>query len=67
MSIIPNISLWHTNLDQFEGKAFMEDAVDLGATRQLIGVHLVPRALNALLKVYTKLLHHPDRRQAQKT
>ncbi len=45
----------------------MENAVDLGATRQLIGVHLVPRALNALLKVHPKLLHHPDKGRAQKT
>lgn len=41
----------------------MEDAVDLGATRQLISVYLVPRALNALLKVHTKLLHHPEKGQ----
>lgn len=45
----------------------MEEAVDLGATRQLIGVYLVPRALDAFLKVHTKLLHHPDKGQAQKT
>lgn len=44
----------------------MEDAVDLGATRQLIGVYLVPRALNALLKVHTKLLHHPEKGQEHK-
>lgn len=44
----------------------MEDAVYPGATQQLIGVHLVPRALNALLKVHTKLLHHPDKEQAKK-
>lgn len=37
----------------------MKDAVDLGSTRQLVGVHLVPGALNTLLKVHTKLLHHP--------
>lgn len=38
----------------------MKEAVDLGTTRKLIGVHLVPGAFNALLKVHTKLLHHPD-------
>lgn len=45
----------------------MEEAVDLGAARQLVGVHLVPGAFNALLKVHTKLLHHPDKGDAQKT
>lgn len=43
----------------------MEDAVDPGTTQELIGVHLVPRALNALLKVHTKLLNHPDNEQAK--
>lgn len=52
-----------TNLKQFKGKAFMEDAVDPGTTQQLIGVHLVPWALNALLKVHAKLLNHPDNEQ----
>lgn len=43
----------------------MEDTVDPGTTQQLVGVHLVPRALNALFKVHTKLLDHPDNEQAK--
>lgn len=54
-----------TNLEQFKGKAFVEDTVDPGTTQQLICVHLVPRTLNALLKVDTKLLDHPDKDQAK--
>lgn len=55
----------HTNLEQFKGKAFMEDTVDPGTAQQLICVHLVSRALNALLKVHTKLLNHPDNEPAK--
>ena len=54
------------NLDEFKWEAFVEEAVDLGAARKLVGVHLVPRAFNALLEVHTKLLHHPDKGEAQK-
>lgn len=43
----------------------MEDAVDPGTTQQFIGVHLISRALNALLKVHTKLLNHPNTEQAK--
>ena len=46
-------------LDQLKGEALVEDAVDLGSARQLLSVHLVPGALDALLKVHAELLHHP--------
>lgn len=46
-------------LDQFEGEAFMEDAVDLRPSRQLVGVHLIPGPFDPLLKVHRELLHHP--------
>lgn len=47
------------HLHQLEGKALMKDAVDLRSTRQVGGVHLISRPFDALLKVHTKLLHHP--------
>lgn len=56
-----------SDLDQFERKTFMEDAIDLGAARQLVGVHLVSGALDAFFKVNTKLLHHPESSSAQET
>lgn len=37
----------------------MKDSVDLGTTGQVGGIHLVSRPFNTLLKVHTKLLHHP--------
>lgn len=47
------------HLHQLEGKALVKDAVDLRATRQVGGVHLISRPFDALLKVHGKLLHHP--------
>lgn len=46
-------------LDQLEGEALVEDPVDTGSPRQLVRVNLVTGTLNALLKVYGKLLDHP--------
>lgn len=46
-------------LDQLEGEALVEDPVDSGSPRQLVRVNLVTGTLNALLKVYCKLLDHP--------
>lgn len=46
-------------LHQFKGEALVEDAVDAGTTRQFQRIHLVPRALDPLLKVHPKLLNHP--------
>lgn len=37
----------------------MKDSVDLRSAGQVGGVHLVSGPFNALLKVHTKLLHHP--------
>ena len=48
-----------SHLDQLEGETLVEDAVDPGPARQLVGVDLVPRALDAFLKVHRELLHHP--------
>lgn len=52
-----------TYLYQFKGKAFMKDAIDSGPPRQLQCVHLVSRALDSLLKVHSKLLDHPSRKE----
>lgn len=46
-------------LHQFKGEALVEDAVDAGTARQFQRIHLVPRALDPLLKVHPKLLNHP--------
>lgn len=50
-----------TCLDQLKREALMEDAVDLGSTRQLNGVHLIARTFDALLEVHRELLNHPVR------
>lgn len=47
------------HLHQLEGEALMKDPVDLCTTGQVGGIHLISRPLYALLKVHTKLLHHP--------
>lgn len=48
-----------SHLHQLKGKALVKNAIDLGTTRQVRGVHLIPRTFNALLKIHAKLLHHP--------
>lgn len=47
------------HLHQLKGEALVENAVDLGAARQVGCVHLIPRTLDAFFKVHCKLLHHP--------
>lgn len=49
----------HTHLDQFEREPFMEDAVDPRSAWELVGLDLVTRALDTLLKIHRELLHHP--------
>lgn len=58
---VHNLSEGH--LDQLEGEAFMEDAVDPGTARQLCRVDLVPGALYTFLKVHRELLNHPAGKQ----
>lgn len=48
------------HLDKLKGESLVKDAVDLCSPGQLHRVHLVPRALDSLLKVYGELLHHPE-------
>lgn len=55
-----------TYLYQLKGKALMKDAIDSGTPRQLQCIHLISRALNSLLKVHSKLLDHPSRKEKAK-
>lgn len=48
------------HLDQLKGEALVKDAVDFCSAGQLHCVHLVPRALDPLLKVHGELLHHSE-------
>lgn len=48
-------------LDQLEGEALMENSVNPSTSGQLCRVHLVSGPLDALLKVHSKLLDHPER------
>ena len=49
-----------TNLDELKGEPFVEDAVDLGTTRELHSTDLRTRTFNCLLKVLAKLGDHSE-------
>ena len=48
-----------TNLDKFEWKSFVKDAVNLGATGQFLGADLTAGSLDSLVQVLTEGCYHP--------
>lgn len=53
-------------LHKLKWESFVKDAIDPGATREFIGVNLISRTFNALLKVHSKLLNHPEGRERER-